>query len=435
MNAVAPPRGLPAAGALPVALAVLLVLALQFSPALGLAGFLFEGSDRWPLIGVTRDGLALALMLLALAALFRPRQWPASVRWALATALVPLLFALAASTAPFLIALNLRRLVFLPLLFAALWLLPWTPRQIGLLVRLVLATSLVVAVLGLVERSLPDAFWGTTLEIDRYNAANTLDRWSSLAFEDSGRFFSWDLEAWLHRPVRRMVSTYLEPTTLAAAMAAAFALALAQHARGQGAAPLALLFAAAGLLTLSKGFVLFLPVVLAWRLFGAPSPRHALALAMLIAGASWAVSQLGLGSGAVLHADGLVSALRYLADGHLFGEGLGGGGNYSQADSEVGAESGFGNAIAQVGLAAFLPLVWIGALAREVLATAATRRDPGGAWLAGWLLFWLISYLLSASSLGVGGNALGFALLALYLHPSSAPLHDRSRPLPCASPS
>jgi hypothetical protein len=29
-----------------------------------------------------------------------------------------------------------------------------------------------------------------------------------------------------------------------------------------------------------------------------------------------------------------------------------------------------------------------------------------------------LTYLLSASSLGVGGNALGFSVLALYLHPA-----------------
>jgi len=421
-------------GALPLTLAVALVLALQFGPAVGLAGFLLEGSERWTLVGLTRDVLALALMLLGGLVLLRQRHWPASVRWALITVLADLLFALAARTAPFLLALNLRRLVFLPLLFVALWLLPWTPRQIQLLVRLVLATSVIVALIGLVERALPDAFWALTLEIDRYNAANTLDRWSSITFEDSGRFFSWDLESWLHRPVRRMVSTYLEPTTLAAAMAAAFTVALAQHARSGKGALLALLFATAGLLTVSKGFVLFLPALLAWRFLGVPSPRHALGFALLIVGAAWGVSRLGLGSGAVLHVDGLLSALRYLAEGQLFGEGLGSGGNYTESDSEVGTESGLGNAIAQVGLAALLPLVWVGALARDVLAVAAARRDPGGPWLAGWLLFWLISYLLSASSLGVGGNALGFALLALYLHPSSSPTFRRPLP-PCASPS
>jgi hypothetical protein len=49
---------------------------------------------------------------------------------------------------------------------------------------------------------------------------------------------------------------------------------------------------------------------------------------------------------------------------------------------------------------------------------ARTRRDPGGPWLAAWLLFWTLTYLFSASSLAVGGNSLGFALVALYLHPA-----------------
>lgn len=412
---------------MPLLLAALLVLALQFGPALGLVGFLLEGSERWTLLGLARDVLALLLMAAGALALGTPRRWPASVRWALFMVLVCALFALAARTAPFLVALNLRRLAFLPLLFVALWLLPWTPQQVRLLLRLVLATSVVVALLGLLERALPDTVWLLHFDINRYNAANVLDRFASIPFENSGRFFSWDLEAWLHRPVRRMVSTYLEPTTLAAAMAAALALALAQRARGRSGAAPVLLFALAGLLTLSKGFWLFLPALAAWRFLGLPSPRHALALALVTCAAAWALAQLGAGSGALLHVEGLVSALRHLAEGHLIGDGLGEGGNYSEADSEVGAESGFGNAVAQVGIAALLPLLWVGALARDVLATAAARRDPGGPWLAGWLLFWLVSYLLSASSLGVGGNALGFALLALYLHPASSS--------PCASPS
>ena len=85
----------------------------------------------------------------------------------------------------------------------------------------------------------------------------------------------------------------------------------------------------------------------------------------------------------------------------------------------VGDESGLGNAIAQVGLAGLLPLMWVRAMARDMLATGLARHDPGAPWLASWLVFWVLTFLFSASSQGVGGNALGFMALALYLHPAS----------------
>jgi len=406
---------------LPFVLAVLLLLALQFGPLVGLLGFRLTGADRWTLVGLARDVLVAALVLFGLHAwLTGRRRWPASMRWALAIVLADLLFALLSSSTLFVVAFNLRRLVLVPLLFMALWCMPWTPRQVRALQKLLLASSVLVALLGLAERALPVSLWTTVLQVDGYNAANAVDRFGAIAFEDSGRFYSWDLEAWLQAPLRRMVSTYLEPTTLAAAMASALVLALAQGARGRPAAGAALLFAVCGVLTLSKGFVLFLPVLLAWRLLGLPSPRQALLCALLLVAAAWGASRLGFGAGAAaLHVDGLLSALRYLAEGHLAGEGLGAAGNYTESDSDIGAESGLGNVIAQVGVAALLPLLWVGALAREVMTMAALRRDPGGPWLAGWLLFWLISYLLSASSLGAGGNALGFMLLALYIHPAA----------------
>jgi len=351
---------------LPFVLAVLLVLALQFGPMLGLLGFRFTGAERWTLVGLARDVLVAALVLFGLrAALVGRRRWPASMRWAVAIVLADLLFALLSSSALFVLAFNLRRLVLVPLLVMALWCIPWTPQQLRALLTLLITSSVLVALLGLVERALPVSLWTSVLDIDRYNAANAVDRFGAIAFEDSGRFYSWDLETWLHAPLRRMVSTYLEPTTLAAAMATAMTLALAQGARGRPAAGTTLLFGVCGLLTLSKGFVLFVPALLAWRLLGVPSPRQALLCALLLVAAAWGLSRLGWGAGAAaLHVDGLLSALHYLSEGHLAGEGLGSAGNYTDSDSEIGAESGLGNVIAQVGVAALLPLFWVGALAR-----------------------------------------------------------------------
>lgn len=430
------PLNAAAAGGAPAAFVVmvLLIVALQFGPAIGLVGFRLTGSTAWTLIGGARDGLVLVLVTLAVASLLAaPRPWhaPACVRWALLLVVVYAGFALASPEHPVLVALNLRRLAVVPLLFVALLLLPWSRPQLERLMALVLASSVLVALIGLAERFSPDALWTHVLDIGAYMAANPLDPWALLPFEHSGRFFSWDLEPRTGLVLRRLVSTYLEPTTLAPTLALGMLLALAARARRRlgadpfglpdwaGAVPLwAPLFLLAGVLTVSKGFVVFIGLLLLWRWLGAPQPRQVFLLSAVGIAVALLLGESGYTEGAFSHLAGLASATRYLLEGHLLGEGLGAGGNYTMADTDVGTESGLGNGIAQVGLAALLPLLWVRAIALHAWRVAVARRDPGGPWIAAWLLLWFLTYLLSASSLGVGGNALGFTVLALYLHPA-----------------
>jgi hypothetical protein len=424
-----------AAGApLAFALMVVLIISLQFGPAIGLLGFRLTGSTGWTLIGIARDGLVLGLVALAaLSLLVSPRPWhpPASARWALLLVGVYVAFALASPEHPILVALNLRRLAVVPLLFVALLLLPWSRTELERLMALVLVSSLVVALLGLVERFSPDTLWTTVLDIGAFMASNPLDPWGQLPFESSGRFFTWDLEPQTGQVLRRLVSTYLEPTTLAPTLAMAMLLALAARARRRmgkdalglpawaGATPLlAPVFLVAGLLTVSKGFIVFVGLLLLWRWLGVPQPRQVFLLSAVGISAALLLAEAGYTEGAFAHMAGLVSATEYLLDGHLFGEGLGAAGNYALADTDVGTESGLGNGIAQIGLAALLPLLWVRSIAIDAWRTSVMRRDPGGPWIAAWLLLWFLTYLLSASSLGVGGNALGFTVLALYLHPA-----------------
>jgi hypothetical protein len=216
-----------------------------------------------------------------------------------------------------------------------------------------------------------------------------------------------------------MLSTYLEPTTLAAGMSVALVIGLARQARGYASFLLCLFAVTCGMLTMSKGFFLFLLALVSWRLIGTPSPRHILPLAAAAAGAAIVLTGKGLTDGPFSHLSGIESALKYLLEGHLLGEGIGEAGNYTNAETDVGAESGLGNTIAQAGIAAIVPLLWVRAVARDVLNEAAARHDPGGQWMAAWAVFWILSFVFSASSQGVGGNALGFAALALYLHPSA----------------
>lgn len=399
-----------------------LVLALQFSPLLGLLGYESTGWAEWAWIGSLRDLLAAALVASALVARWRtpaPAPLPASARWAIALVMLYGLAAMAhAGSGLFPVALNLRRLVLVPAVFFAVLIVPWTPRQIDALLRLLFATGVAVALFGIAERLLPDSLWIEVLDVQAYTTANNFDPFGAAAFHESGRFFSNDLDFVLANPVRRMISSYLEPTTLAAGMAALLCQAMARRARGHGARLAVALALVCGLATLSKGFAAFLVLLAAWQLTGAPSARHAVALVMLVCGAALLAEQLHL-DGPLAHVAGLVSALRHLLEGNWWGQGLGGAGNYTDSGSEVGGESGLGNVIAQIGVVAAVSLAWLGVLGRDLLGAAAARRDPGGPWLASWLVFWAVTYALSASSLGVGGNAVGFLLLGLYLHPAS----------------
>lgn len=400
----------------------LLIVALQFGPLIGLLGFRATAAVEWTLIGGLRDILVLAL-LLQLAWLLLTRRHHATVAtsaiWALVLVLVFALLALGSPSALNIALLNLRRLVLVPLLFVTVLLLPWSRSQWVSLMSLIVGSCVLVAVFGLLERMAPAELWTDWLRIDDYSAATSVDRFRALTFYESGRFFSWDLEPWLGVPLRRLISSYLEPTTLAAGLAAGLCLLLARRARGHDCTGLIALLMVAGAFTLSKAFLIFLLVLLAWRSVGWPGPRSVWSLTLVGSGLGIAATQLGLAERSFEHVSGLVEALQHVAQGNWLGEGIGGAGNYTDQGDDTGGESGLGNALAQAGLLGLLPLLWLHALARDLHRRTSERGDPGGAWVSMWLVFWLISFLFSASSQGVGGNALGFLMLALYLHPAA----------------
>ena len=398
-------------------LACVLVLVLQFGPAIGLLGYRLTGAIEWTLIGALRDATALALVAVAAASLPTTGLGVvrAPARWALVMVVAFALSAWWTSHNPFIVALSLRRLVLVPLLFVALLVIPWTRAQLEGLFKLLVTTSMVVAGVGIVGYLVPDAVWIDLIRIEDYTAASGFDPFGRQGFYESGRYFSHDLVRWIDQPLRRMLSTYLEPTTLAAGMAAALLLVMARCARGHSAPWTAGLFVVCGVLTLSKGFVLFLVVLGAWRLLGFPSPRHVLAAAALaVLVGLWALAA-GYTDGAFAHLDGIGSGLSQVLNGHLLGAGVGGAGNYA-ASSGAGAESGLGNTLGQVGILALLPLLWIQSIGRAVDEEAARRGEPGGPWIAAWALFWTLTFVFSESSQGVGGNAIGFMACALYLH-------------------
>jgi len=399
-----------------------LVLALQFSPIVGLIGYRLTGASGWSSMGIVRDALVLLLSAaVLLRSLFTLKlvRWTRSVAWAVITLVILATLALISTAEPIFVALNLRRLLIFPLLFFAVAAAQLSPGQILGLLRLILNTTVFVALFGIIEYFAPNQLWKDFFRVVDYFSSNPLDPFGALPFEESGRFFSWDLQGLLGGPVRRAVSTYLEPTTLAAALIVGVCLAAAQHRlRRKGAQLKLLLILACGVLTLSKAFALFLIAMVLYVRYRVPFLRWIFTLTVIGFGFALLVQTIGLTAGMFEHVAGLATSITYVTSGHFLGEGIGNAGNYAAvgSDTEIGAESGLGNLLAQAGMVALIYIFWIQSLAVDVIKRARERRDPTGVYFASMVLGWFISFLFSASSLGIGGNALVFLALSLYLH-------------------
>lgn len=410
---------------------VALVLTLQFSPIVGLIGYRLTGANGWSSMGVVRDALVLLLgaaVLLRSVLTLQLVRWTRSLAWAAITLITLAILAVVSTADPVFIALNLRRMLIFPLLFFAVAAAQLGSHQIHSLLRLILNTTVFVAVFGIIEYFSPNALWRDHLRVVEYFSSNPLDPFGVLPFEESGRFFSWDLHGLFGGPIRRAVSTYLEPTTLAAAFICGICLAAAARRLQQKNATLKLLLIlACGVLTLSKALGLFLIAMVLYVHFRVPSPRWILTLTIIGGGfALWAQS-VGLTWGKFEHVGGLASAISHVASGHYLGEGIGNAGITENIwEVEIGAESGLGHLMAQVGLVALIYLLWIQSIAADVIRRARERRDPSGIYLASMVLGWFISFLFSASSLGIGGNALVFLALSLYLHKNYADANSQA---------
>jgi len=269
---------------------------------------------------------------------------------------------------------------------------------------------------GAVEVFLPDSFWNDFVGITSYWDALSVDPFSTPTIGENGRFYSWDLFA-LFGEVRRMVSFYFEPTTLAAFFVAALCFSLMGGARERF---WAVLIAGIGLLTVSKFFALSIPLA-----FGAYALRNHLRPGLFLGFVSACivvsatVIALGIDAGALAHLKGISSLVEIVMQNKWLGLGLGAGGNYADAElesAEIGAESGFGNIAAQLGLMSIVYILILNCLYISLLSRYQRTRQPIYAAAIAGLICWTLSFFLSASSLGLSGNAFIFILIGAVLH-------------------
>ena len=264
----------------------------------------------------------------------------------------------------------------------------------------------VVGAFGLIELCFSQAFWDGTLEITRFTNSIQADPFKVGSIAESGRFYSWDFYPILGYEIRRMVSMYLEPTTLAAFLAAALCLSIAIKSTGAGIRSFSIILL--GALTMSKFFLISIPF--AYLLFAFARilrRRHYLIFFMAIVLAAYLFSMASFDHGALAHVRGISSLPSLLSTGKIFGYGLGVAGNYSSYDASigVGTESGLGNLAAQFGLLSVLYVLFFNSIYVRLLNYYRRSGDVIVLSAIVALFLWTISLILSASSLGFSGNA------------------------------
>lgn len=288
-------------------------------------------------------------------------------------------------------------------------------------------------VFGITEYFLPDAFWNEFIGISDYWSSLSLDPFATATIGESGRFYSWDLYSMLGE-VRRMVSLYFEPTTLAAFFVACLCFSFIDGSRERF---WTWMIVALGFLTISKFFVMSVLLALAVIALRDRLRKHMfiyfVSACIVI---SVGVVALNIDAGALAHLKGISSLVQIVMQKKWFGLGLGAGGNYSDADLEtadIGTESGFGNIAAQLGLMALVYIFLLNTLYATLLDRYQRTHDLKYAAAIAALVCWTLSFFLSASSLGLSGNAFIFILIGSVLRIDTAKRHHvtnyRSRPL------
>jgi hypothetical protein len=251
-----------------------------------------------------------------------------------------------------------RRLTILPVVYLGVRLMPWRPADARPLLYVVAAAAAAAAVFGLAERLAGETLiWRQLIPAAFYYHQSALADLSARGTDFP--YLGLPVTFWQFStsglPERRLVSTFLEATTLASFLALATLLISTTFRRSVGGLALVALTGAATILTLSKagwailavGFAYLVVIAVVPRL---REPRWLLSMAAGVVGGlivlAVAVEASGATTGALAHFTGLKQGIESVL-ATPFGHGVGIGGNFGATD--VGAESTFGVMLVQMG--------------------------------------------------------------------------------------
>lgn len=313
---------------------------------------------------------------------------------------------------------NGRRLVQLPLIYLAARLVPWSPTTASGVVRTLVAAAVGVSLFGLLEVSVAEApIWRSVVPAAYYYHLSSESGLSATGtdFPIGGLpVIFYDFAT--GQAHRRLVSTFLEPTTVASflALAAGIAAALGTVRRSFRIASMSAAFVIglAAVLTLSKAGWLILGASIGYVIVASVfarlrEPGWLISMAATLLGAlivvAVALQRTGVAQGPLAHFQGLEEGLNSALRAPL-GLGVGFGGNFGA--SKLGAESTFGVTLVQLGWPGLV--LWCGWLIGLVVAMATIgARVPGQQLVALAIGAALCGYLGTAALTESAGGLLG----------------------------
>jgi hypothetical protein len=338
---------------------------------------------------------------------------------------IAIVVALALTGAPFSNRiLYARRFAELPLVYLAGRLLPIRLGDARAIMLAIVAVAVPVAIFGFLERSVWETLiWRDLAPASQYYHLSMQGGIAAYAGQANLErlYQGLPLNFWQFGAgdtVRRLVSTYMEPTTLAMYLAIAGAVALSLWPRKWPTYVVTAVLVVAAVLTLGKaGLLVFgaaggYAVLAGWRPeLRRPSTVVGIAAAIGVAVAVGAVAMQAFGSwsSVLAHLRGLKEGLDSVVHAP-FGTGLGYGGDFGIG--QAGAESSIGVMLIQIGLPGLgLWLAWLVGLA-VACAYAARKSELGLVWLT--LSVAVFAFLITAAFTESAGGLLGnwpYALL------------------------
>lgn len=313
-----------------------------------------------------------------------------------------------------------RRLVLLPLVYGVARLLPWDLGSLRAVTRMVILAALAVALFGFMERFVAEGLiWREWIPAAYYYHLSSL---AGLTAQGSDfpllglPVTFWDFTAGL--PERRLVSTFLEATTLSSFLALGAVVAVATVRPLAWGITVGGVIGLAGYLTLGKAGWLIMALGVGYVLVATrvqrvrePAWLGSMAVAVIISLAIISIFLEASGSttGALAHFEGLRQGIRAVLDAPL-GHGLGIGGNFGSGT--VAAESTFGVIMVQIGLVGLL--VWAAWILAVAFNCATIGRRVRGEPLLGLALAAAtVAFFATAAYTESAGGFLGNWIYAL----------------------
>lgn len=312
--------------------------------------------------------------------------------------------------------LNIRRIMIPLLIFFVFSSFIYKEYDVQRFKKFYINITYAICFFGIVEFLLPLSFWDNVLRIPEYwNASDNIDITS---IRQVGRGYTSDLIFITGNKFRRMLSFFLEPTTLGTYLSIAYAYFLFANDIKNRNRLLWLIFLS-GVLCFSKLFLIsvFLTTVLK-RLPFKISQLYIITFLFFL-GVGYFLFDKPKAHGALSHVIGLYSGFEIALQNPL-GLGLGMAGNRPDEvlpgiiNGKYGGESGIGNIWAQVGFLGSMILVFIYYVHKRIKQRYKVTGNEDYYALSVVLFVYFINLLLSASSLSLKGNFMLFVFLGIY---------------------